>query len=88
MTERIEQLKQLTSCTWDGNLISKSYRDELVKAGLAARGYGWNWITGKGVEYLVNLGLLKSARIERLPGECSWAWIRRIYQSPNAKGQP
>lgn len=60
MTGRIEQLKQLTYCTWDGNLISKSDRDELVKAGLAARGYGWNWITEKGVEYLVNLGLLKA----------------------------
>lgn len=58
MNGRIEQLKQLTSCTWDGNLISKSERDELVKTGLAQRGYGWNWITEKGVEYLVNLGIL------------------------------
>lgn len=59
MNARIEQLKQLTSCTWDGNLISKMERDDLVRSGLAERGYGWNWITSKGVEYLVNLGLLK-----------------------------
>jgi hypothetical protein len=60
MNGTIEQLKQLTSCTWDGNLISKSDRDELVKAGLAQRAHGWNWITEKGVEYLVNLKLLKA----------------------------
>lgn len=59
MNGRIEQLKQLTSCTWDGNLISKADRDELVKAGLAEHGFGWNWITAMGVEYLVKLGLLK-----------------------------
>lgn len=59
MNGKIEQLKQLANCTWDGNLISKDYRDELVKAGLAQRGYGWNWLTEKGVEYLVNLNLLK-----------------------------
>lgn len=60
MNARIEQLKQLATATWDGNLISKSDRDELVKAELAQRGYGWNWITEKGVKYLVDLGLLKA----------------------------
>jgi len=29
-----------------------------VKTGLVARGFGWNWITGKGMEYLHDLGLL------------------------------
>lgn len=59
MNGRIEQLKQLATCTFDGDLIGKSERDELVKSGLAQRGYGWNWLTEKGVEYLHNLGLLK-----------------------------
>ena len=56
----IEQLRQLITCTWDGNLISKYDRDQLVKAGLAERANGgWNFITAKGVEYLVTLGYLK-----------------------------
>jgi hypothetical protein len=59
MNGSIEQLKQLTSCTWDGNLLSKSDRDELVKSGLAQRGYGWNWITKEEVAYLIRLQLLK-----------------------------
>lgn len=59
MNTRIEQLVQLKAVTWDGHLISKDARDELLRAGLAARAFGWNWITDRGVEYLVNLGLLK-----------------------------
>ena len=58
MNGHIEQLKQLVTATWDGNLISKSHRDDLVKNGLAQRAYGYNWITEKGVEHLVNLHLL------------------------------
>jgi hypothetical protein len=54
----IEQLKQLITATWDGNLMSKQYRDDLVKSGLAQRAFGYNWITEKGLEYLVNLRLL------------------------------
>lgn len=56
---RVEQLLQLTKVIFDGNLIGKLQRDALVKAGLAQRCEGWNWITKKGVEYLVDLGLLK-----------------------------
>ena len=45
--------------TWDGNLISKYDRDNLVKAGLAQRFEGgFNLITAKGVQYLFDLGLL------------------------------
>lgn len=36
--------------TWDGNVPSKSGRDELVNMGLAARGNGWQWLTRAGVE--------------------------------------
>lgn len=36
--------------TWDGNVPSKSGRDELVRMGLAARGNGWQWLTSAGME--------------------------------------
>ncbi len=55
----IEQLQLLCLLTWDGNLISKQSRDELVKAGLAQRFEGgFNLITPKGVQYLCDLRLL------------------------------
>lgn len=46
---RVEQLLQLMKVTWDGDLISKSCRDELVKKGLAQRAAGYNMITEKGI---------------------------------------
>lgn len=55
----IEQLQALCLLTWDGYLISKSHRDELVRAGLAQRFEGgFNLITAKGVQYLYDLRLL------------------------------
>lgn len=55
----VAQLQQLTSMTWDGDLIGKSIRDELVKNNLVQRfPGGWNLITEKGVEYLENLGFI------------------------------
>lgn len=36
--------------TWDGNVPSKSGRDELVSMGLAARGKGWQWLTRAGID--------------------------------------
>jgi hypothetical protein len=36
--------------TWDGNVPSKSGRDELVDMKLAARGNGWQWLTRAGVD--------------------------------------
>ncbi len=55
----IEQLFLLfKGATWDGDLISKLHRDELVKAGLAERKRGYNFITGKGIEYLLDLGIV------------------------------
>jgi hypothetical protein len=48
-----DQLMQLMFLTWDGDLISKSDRDQLVKKGLAVRfGNGWNIITETGVAFL------------------------------------
>ena len=55
-----EVLMQLTTVTWDGNLLSKSTRDWLIERGLAQRfGSGWNWLTAKGVEYCETLHILK-----------------------------
>ena len=55
----IEQLQCLCMLTWDGNLISKQYRDDLVRAGLAEHfPGGYNLITEKGFIYLRDLNLL------------------------------
>lgn len=35
--------------TWDGNVPSKTGRDDLVNMGLARRGKGWQWLTGAGI---------------------------------------
>lgn len=43
---------------WDGNLISKTARDRLVGHGLVDSGYGWNYLTAKGIDVAVALGLL------------------------------
>ena len=57
----LEQLKLLfNGVTWDGDLISKEHRDLLVKAGLAEKCGGWNLITKKGVQYLIDLDIPKS----------------------------
>ena len=61
MRGAIEQLEQLTVATRDGDLISKQERDLLVKNGLAQRSAGFNVITEKGLQYLVDLNILKDA---------------------------
>lgn len=56
----LEQLTELSKgVVWDGNLISKYARDDLVNSGLAERVNGWNLITAKGVQYLIDLGFLR-----------------------------
>lgn len=44
--------------TWDGDLISKSSRDYLVKDGYVGRLRGFNFLTPKGVEVLIDLRYL------------------------------
>ena len=44
--------------TWDGNLISKTERDNLVAVGMADRWNGWNFLTQEGVEAAVAGGVL------------------------------
>ena len=56
----VDTLRQLTSACWDGNLCDKCSRDALVKSGLVERTHGWNFLTAKGVEYCVTLGILRA----------------------------
>jgi hypothetical protein len=55
---RTEQLKQLTKATWDGDLISKSDREELVKCGYVFKVNGWNLVTENGLRVAHNLKLI------------------------------
>lgn len=53
-SEIIEQLRQLKTATWDGDLISKYLRDRCIENGLANRSKcGWNVITSEGLSVLV-----------------------------------
>lgn len=56
-----DQIMQLLRITWDGDLVSKSDRDELVRRGLAVKtNGGYNILTKEGIEYLHNNNYLKS----------------------------
>jgi len=50
-TFAVEAILQLwrTGVVWDGNLVSKQGRDELVKQGLADRINGFNFLTKEGI---------------------------------------
>ena len=55
------QLETLIEClqiTWDGDLISKSDRDDYVNKGLIAHINGYNIVTAKGIEYLEQIGII------------------------------
>ena len=47
----IDVLRQLflRGPVWDGNLVSKAGRTELVDSGYAAQSDGWQWLTDRGV---------------------------------------
>jgi hypothetical protein len=55
----MEQLRQLVGLVWDGDLVSKTCRDRLVKLGLATYSCGWNVLTPKGIRLLVCAGELR-----------------------------
>ena len=59
VTPVLEQLLLLTTITWDGELINKNARDELIKFGYASKQNGYNFITSKGVLILDELGFLE-----------------------------
>jgi len=56
----LEQLIQLLTIVWDGDLINKGERDELVNLGFAQRSSGFNIITPDGIEYLKKSGIIHS----------------------------
>jgi hypothetical protein len=56
----LAQLDQLITVTWDGNLLSKDARDELVRRGLVQRHHGWNWLTREGIELAEHYKFLKT----------------------------
>ena len=58
---QLEALWQLRVTMWDGHLISKTTRDELVNMGLAERLNGWQFITREGMAVLDTYGLLETA---------------------------
>lgn len=57
--------------TEDGNLPSKSGRDDLVSLGFAERGDGWQWLTRDGVNMALGMGFdrkkERSQRDRRIP---------------------
>ena len=54
-----EALLQLTSITWDGDLLSKDQRTHLVKVGWADQlPGGFNLITAEGLQVLLDLKLI------------------------------
>lgn len=57
-----EQLEQLffNGPTWHGDLISKDYRTELIKLGLAYNAGGFTNITVKGIHLAVEYGFGKA----------------------------
>lgn len=58
-TVSIEQLIQLTQVTWDGDLISKQARTNLVTLGFSVRGgNGFNVITPSGLDFLAREGVI------------------------------
>ena len=60
-TPELHQLCQLIhGPVWDGNLMSKSARDDLVKSGLVLRVAGWNVLSVEGVKTLYNIGFLRA----------------------------
>lgn len=56
----LEQLSQLRTATWDGDIISKARRDLCVQIGYADKFEGWNFITNKGMQKLHELGQLEN----------------------------
>ena len=43
--------------TLDGDVPSKTGRDEIVDLGLAERWNGWQWLTNQGVQFAVDIML-------------------------------
>jgi hypothetical protein len=54
----LQQLSELRVATPDAKVRNPGIRDNLVSKGLAVRASGYTIVTGKGIGYLVDLGML------------------------------
>ena len=54
----LQQLAQLSKATPDAAVANRAIMDNLVSKGLAVRASGYTIATGKGIGYLVDLGML------------------------------
>lgn len=72
---QLECLQQLISPVWDGNLISKAGRSELVDLGLVSRFDGLNFCTQDGYCVMSVLGYLKDR--DKFVGGKPWLSYRR-----------
>lgn len=72
----IDTLEQLfiNGPTWDGNVVSKAGRDELVRHGLAFRENGWQSLTAEGIR------LASGWNIDDLRGRSSTRWYAKAYR--------
>ena len=59
---QLEVLTQMRKTTWDGYVISKAARDELVNLGLVTRCNGWQVVTREGMAVLDTYGLMADDR--------------------------
>jgi hypothetical protein len=71
----LERLQQLVTPVYDGNLISKSHRSELVDKGLVARCDGINFCTQDGYVVLKTLGYLSDS--DKFIGGKPWKTSQR-----------
>lgn len=56
----MDVLKQCATCTWDGNILSKTARNKLAEKGLLTRCSGWQVVTDKGIKILDLLGIIRA----------------------------
>lgn len=54
----VAQLQQLTSLTWDGDLIDKNSKKILFEKELITCHNGWSVINKRGIDYLETLGFI------------------------------
>lgn len=85
---QLEALWQLRMTVWDGYVISKTTRDELVRMGLAERLNGWQFITREGMAVLDTYGLLNDDRYgtRGQAGERLWALRPEQFAKLRAQG--
>ena len=71
---QLEALWQLRMTIWDGYVISKTARNQLIALGLAARLNGWQFITREGMAVLDVYGLLENEQygIRGTTGDKLW----------------